>query len=371
VQDSRKRKQINGRLTPSEARYRGIVDATTAFIARGDPEGRFTFLNEAYRRLLGKPFEELLGHSFLDFVHEDDRTDVLAVFRHTLESPLARVHFDCRMLTPDGSAWVAWDGSAILDGRGVMTEMQAVGHDVTQRRAAEESRRVLLDELRRSEEKFRLLAQHQTVIREEERRRLGFDLHDDVCQELVGVAIMVESLRQRLQPLPPAEDADLNRIAGFLNEVVEHLRLLARDLRPMLLPALGLEGALRALVDGMSSDATRVVAEFRPPIPRLGEETELGIYRIAQEALGNAARHAAARTIVVTCGVADHILHLEVRDDGCGFALQNRQDSPALGLLSMETRARALGGSFEVWSEPGKGTAIRLHCPLDEHTATA
>jgi two-component system NarL family sensor kinase len=121
----------------------------------------------------------------------------------------------------------------------------------------------------------------------------------------------------------------------------------------------------------MSSDATRVVAEFRPPIPRLGEETELGIYRIAQEALGNAARHAAARTIVVTCGVADHILHLEVRDDGCGFALQNRQDSPALGLLSMETRARALGGSFEVWSEPGKGTAIRLHCPLDEHTATA
>ena len=371
VQDSRKRKQSNELRTPSEARYRGIVDATTAFIARGDLEGRFTFLNEAYRRLLGKPFEELLGHSFLDFVHEDDRTDVLAVFRHTLESPLSRVRFDCRMRTPDGSAWVAWDGSAILDGCGVTIEMQAVGHDVTQRRAAEESLRMLLDELRRSEEKLRLLAQHETAIREEERRRLGFDLHDDVCQELVGVAIMVESLKQRLQPLPPAEAADLNRIAGFLNEVVEHLRLLARDLRPMLLPALGLEGALRALVDGMWSDATRVVAEFRPPIPRLGEETELGIYRIAQEALGNAARHAAARTIVVTCGVADHVLHLEVRDDGCGFAVQNRQGSPALGLLGMETRARTLGGSFEIWSEPGKGTAIRLHCPFDEHAATA
>jgi two-component system sensor histidine kinase UhpB len=371
VQDFSERKQSKEELTRSEARYRGIVDATTAFIARGDLEGRFIFLNEAYRQLLGKPFEELLGHSFLDFVHEDDRNDVLAVFRHTLESPLSRARFDCRMLTPDGSAWVAWDGNAILDGRGVMTEVQAVGHEVTQRRAAEESLRVSLDELRGSEEKLRLLAQHQTAIREEERRRLGFDLHDDVCQELVGVAILVESLRQRLQPCPPAEDADFTRIAGYLNEVVEHLRLLARDLRPMLLPALGLEGALRALAEGMSSDATRVIAEFRTPIPRLGEEIELGIYRIAQEALGNATRHAAARAIVVTVDVADHILHLEVRDDGCGFTLSNRQRSPALGLLGMETRAKALGGTFKIWSEPGNGTAVSLHCPFDGHAATA
>ena len=497
VQDITARKQAEEALTHSEARYRSIVDSTAALIARADPEGRFTFVNEGYRRLIGKPLEELIGHPFLDIVHEDDLADVLTVFRHTLESPLSRIQFDCRILTPGGSAWVSWDGGAIQDERCMITEIQAVGHDVTsrkaaeralkdsearyrsivessatficrldhearfvflndaycrklgkrldeligrpaidvvheddraesfteirrtielpgyrttvenrnrtpdgwswitweacatgdqegprfevqafgrdvtERRAAEEALHASLDELRRSEEKLRLLAQHQTTIREEERRRLGFDLHDDVCQELVGIAIMIESLRRRLQPLPPAETAELNRIVRYLNEVVEHLRLLARDLQPMLLPELGLEGGLRALAEGMSSDATHVAAEFRTPIPRLGQEIELAVYRIAQEALANATRHATARAIVLTLGVADHVLHLEVRDDGHGFVVQDRQRARALGLVSMEARATALGGDLEIWSEPGKGTAIRLQCPLDAHAPTA
>jgi len=304
-------------------------------------------------------------------VHEDDVAETREAIRRVLEAPPYRGSVDCRVSTPGGWSWIAWEGCAITDAQGTLVEVQAVGRDVTERRAAEEALHASLDELRRSEEKLRLLAQHQTTIREEERRRLGFDLHDDVCQELVGIAIMVESLRRRLQPLPPAETAELNRIVRYLNEVVEHLRLLARDLQPMLLPELGLEGGLRALAEGMSSDATRVAAEFRTPIPRLGQEIELAVYRIAQEALANATRHATARAIVLTLGVADHVLHLEVRDDGHGFVVQDRQRARALGLVSMEARATALGGDLEIWSEPGKGTAIRLQCPLDAHAPTA
>jgi PAS domain S-box-containing protein len=365
--DVTSRRTAENALRDSEARYRGIVDSPAAFLCRLDPQGRFTFVNETYCRKLGKPWDALIDQSWTTVTHEDDVAETRRAIRQVLEVPPHRASVECRIASTDGWLWVAWEGCAIADEQGTPVEVQAVGIDVTNRRAADEALRASFHELYRSEEKLRLLAQHQTTIREEERQRLGFDLHDDVCQELVGITIMVELLRRRLQPLPPGETADLYRIVRHLNEVVEHLRLLARDLRPMLLSELGLEGALRALAEGMSSGATHVAAEFQGPIPRLKRESETAVYRIAQEALTNATRHAAARAIVLTLGVADHALYLEVRDDGQGFAEQDRRRSRALGLVSMETRAAALGARLDVWSEPGKGTAVRLQCPLDAH----
>src|SRR6185436_5490847 len=134
--------------------------------------------------------------------------------------------------------------------------------DVTERHQAEDALRESLADLRRSEEKLRLLARRQVRIREEERKRLGFDLHDDVCQELVGVGILVESLRRKLAPMPAEHAAEFGRVVGYLSEVVEHLRLLARELRPMLLRDLGLGGSLRSLADGMTSATLHVTAEF-------------------------------------------------------------------------------------------------------------
>ena len=369
--DVTERKEVEQELRKSQERYRGLVESQQDLVARFDRRGRSVFVNAAYCRKFGKSLEELLGTSFMPLVHEDDRPARTAAMRG-LDNPPYRARVDARSPTPEGWRWISWEVCAIKDERSATLEWQVVGRDVTERRATDEALRASLDELRRSEEKLRLLAQRQVQIREDERKRLSFDLHDDVCQELVGIAIIVESLRRRLQPLPPAATADLERVVRYLNEVVEHLRLLARDLRPMLLHDLGLDGSLRALAEGMSSDTTRVVARFETAIPRLSEESELAVYRIAQEALANAARHAAAGSIVLALGVTDAMLRLEVRDDGRGFVLQDRERSAALGLVSMEERALALGGHLEVWSEPGKGTAVRLECPLTSHApATA
>jgi two-component system NarL family sensor kinase len=286
-----------------------------------------------------------------------------------LAAPPHRVRVDIRSRTPQGLRWISWEVCSIEDHHGAIVESQAVGRDITERKQAEEALRASLEELRRSEERLRLLAQRQVIIREEERKRLGFDLHDDVCQELVGVAILVESLRRRLAPLPASANEELDRIVRYLNEMVEHLRVLARELRPMLLHDLGLEGSLQSLADGMSSAATRVGVEFATPIPRLDEEAELAVYRIVQEALANAVRHAAARAVVVTLAVTEGRLRLEVRDDGCGFTPATRERSDALGLVSMEERALALGGRFELSSAPGAGTVVRLECPVEVRTS--
>ena len=157
--------------------------------------------------------------------------------------------------------------------------------------------------------------------------------------------------------------SDLQRVARHLNEVVEHLRILARELRPMLLHDLGLEDALRSLATGLATPDMNVHASFPSCIPRLDEAAEVAVYRVAQEALTNAVRHSRARSITLTLAADDRTLTLEVRDDGCGFRTGDGRNR-ALGLVSMEERAVALGGHLEMRSVPGEGTAIRLVCPI-------
>jgi PAS domain S-box-containing protein len=344
-------------------------------IMRTDRSSRITFVNDAFCRMFGVTREAMLDTTALDqryiIFHPDDVAETTAAIRKLYKPPY-RSSTDNRARTPRGWRWISWGACAILDAAGTIVEIQSVGRDVTERREAEEALRASLEDLRRSEEKLRLLAQRQALVREEERKRLGFDLHDDVCQELIGIGILVESLRRRLAPLPEGAEADITRVGRYLNELVEHLRLLARDLQPMMLRDLGLEGSLRSLADGLSSAKTRVTAEFTTAIPRLGESTEVAVYRIAQEALTNATRHASANTIVLRLGVTDGTLCIEVRDDGCGFGPEARQHADALGLVSMEERALALGGRFDLCSTPGVGTNVRLECPaVTRASATA
>jgi PAS domain S-box-containing protein len=349
-------------LRASEARYRGVVESQQAVVLRMDLDRRITFVNDYGSRLLGVARAEIVGSDVLDWVYPEDRDAT----RTALESELAPPHrasLDCRVEIAGEIRWFEWEGTMILDEHGMPVELQSVGFDVTERRAAADALRASLEELRQSEEKLRLLAQRQVAVREEERKRLGFDLHDGVCQELIGIGILVESARHRYGLVPGDSPGELARVGRYLSEVVEHLRQLAGELRPMLLHDLGLEGSLRSLALGLANETTQIQTVFPTPVPRLEEAAEVGVYRIAQEALTNALRHGRARVVELRLAPDGVRLRLEVRDDGCGFD-PSRRRTTALGLLSMEERALALGGRLEVTSVPGEGTTIVLDCPL-------
>lgn len=357
--DITERRLAETALRESEARYRGLVESQSALIYRADLAGNLTFLNEACRRTYGVENVPLASMNFLAFVHPDEADAARAALADV--ATLGRYRRVSRGRTPHGWIWIEWEVSAITDASGAVVEVQGVGRDVTEQRAADEALRQSLTALREREEQLRLMGLRQTAVREEERKRLGFDLHEGVCQELVGIGILIESARRR--GISGPADETLGRAQTYLHAVNEHLRLLARELRPLQLADLGLGECLRALAKGMASPHTSITVGVPTGLPRLAEETEVAVYRVAQEALANAVRHAEAGCVALTLETFDDTLALEVRDDGCGFEREKLR-ATALGLVAMEERATAIGGRLHVHSRPGSGTTVRLECPL-------
>ena len=222
----------------------------------------------------------------------------------------------------------------------------------------------LTAELQRSRERL-------VTAQEEERRRIRRDLHDGLGPTLAGVALNLEAARNLLGRDPAAAEELLVKLAAESQAAIADIRRLVYELRPPALDELGLVPALlehAALLGSRTgaqsgsseSDGLRVLVEAPDELPHLPAAVEVAVYRIALEALTNAARHAEARSCTVRLTL-NGALELEISDDGKGIAL-----SPPIGvgLSSMRERAEELGGSCTVEPVPGGGTRVRASLPL-------
>jgi PAS domain S-box-containing protein len=357
--DITERVVLDTQLRESEAKFRMLAEAIAipVFLVQGT---RNRYINAAAVRMLGYSEAELLAMPFWEILHPEDQPIVRARAEARQQGAGAGLSpsLEYRVVTKAGEVrWV--DFTAVLIEYEGKPTILGTAVDMTERKRAETALHASLEDIRQSEERLRRLARRQVAIREDERKRIGFDLHDGVCQELIGVGILIASARERLPPDARESMAALVRAIAYLNDVVEHLRVLARELRPMLLHDLGLEVSLGSLAAGHATPDRPVEARFATPIPRLAEEVELAVYRIAQEALTNAVRHADARSIVITVTVTDGALRCEVRDDGRGFDPRSRH-ADALGIAGMQERATALGARLTIESTPGGGTTVTL-----------
>src|SRR3954449_5202266 len=192
----------------------------------------------------------------------------------------------------------------------------------------------------------------------EERNRLARELHDAVTQRLFGVALAAESASTLLERDRAAAAAELRRVSELARGAMEELRAVVFELRPASLESEGLGTVLRKHVEVLRRVSGQRIDLRIGELPRLPAASAAQVLRIAQEALGNAVRHAAARHVKVRLDAAG----LTVADDGRGFepgAVRGKR----LGLTSMAERATELGGTLRVTSAPGQGTTVRLELP--------
>lgn len=219
----------------------------------------------------------------------------------------------------------------------------------------------LLERLESNEREFRRLGRSVLRVQEDERRRLARDLHDGVGQNLTALKHRLAQLRDAADDASPLRDA-LDATVDLCTETLEDTRELARLLRPTILDDLGLAPALQWLGRSIGQSANVAVAVEIEPLPQLDGERETLLFRVAQEALNNIAKHAQARSVLVRLVARDGRLQLQVVDDGTGFDASSR--SAGSGLSGMRERLRLFEGLLEVHSAPGNGTRLRAIVPL-------
>lgn len=243
------------------------------------------------------------------------------------------------------------------DSHGTIHGAIVVNQDVTERVRAEES-------LRSAHDRLRSLSHQQLTVRETERRHLARELHDEVGQVLTATKINLSSiLRKRANA-----DAKLEESIDLLNRALGQVRAISLELRPQLLDDAGLAVAVRWLAEQQSRRTSVRIQVETPLNERFDPAIEIACFRIAQEALSNALRHAAPMEVRVSLALSGGALHLHVEDDGAGFdtgsARARAAQGESLGLIGMEERAALAGGTIEIDSRLGGGTRIRVRFPL-------
>ncbi|MDO8490941.1 MAG: PAS domain S-box protein [Dehalococcoidia bacterium] len=336
--------------------YRSIFDNTTEAIWLHNLSGDILKVNRAVTKLTGYDTDELTRMNIAQFLPEEGLAIVRETQRKLLRSEVqAGEPYDQRVIRKDRSEVLVRVGSSPIYENGQLVGFQQIATDVTKERLMQENLRFYIEAV--------------TKAQEEERKRIARELHDETAQQLIALSRQLDDFSNHSKRLS-AEDVEvLNTWRQRLKDALQGVRLFSRDLRPPMIDDLGLIPALEWLTGQISSESSmevdlRVAGVQR----RLTPETELLLFRIVQEALNNARRHAQASAVEVSVEFDQGAVNVMIKDNGKGFRLPESvadlSRSGRLGLMGMEERARLLGADLSIKSEPGHGTTIRVKTPV-------
>ncbi|MCC6767013.1 MAG: PAS domain S-box protein [Deltaproteobacteria bacterium] len=329
--------------------FRRMADMSNEAFFLTDAAAHLRYVNERALTLTGYAREQLLGMTLFDLEPEFPRVRLFDMLEAAVRGPIPP--FEARTLRRDG-VYVPTDVSLARIDFGGAAYLFGVVRDVSERKQAEAEQRSF--------------ARRMLENLEAERQRVARELHDDVGQAVATVGVLLHALAQTpgavAEAMRPALSTTLTTIGGMTESVAR----LCREYHPAELLGLGLEDGLRAYVREFARRHGLASRISTPPLAEpLDDEHELHLYRIAQEALANVARHARAREVVVRLARRGQRLLLTVHDDGVGFSPAGAEsESRGLGLATMRERAEIMGAVFTIRSRPRGGTEVRVVLPI-------
>jgi signal transduction histidine kinase len=299
------------------------------------------------------------GRQFAARVHPDDRERYIATTETGLTATSPTYQTSYRLLRPDGSiTWLEESGRAFFDAQGKMLRAIGMGVDVSDRRRAEEA----------------ILGMSRKLVEahEQERTRIGRDLHDDVVQRLALLSIGLEAVQQNV---PDAASELRTRIGTLQNEatqITNDVQLLSHELHSSKLEYLGIVGATTIFCKEFS-ERHKVEIDFQcHDLPTgLPRELSVSLFRVLQEALRNATKHSGVKRFEVRLGGSTGEIQLTISDLGTGFDTETAMKGTGLGLTSMRERLRLVGGELSIISQPKGGATIHARVPLNSISDSA
>jgi PAS domain S-box-containing protein len=346
-QEVNQRISMERALRRSETKYRELVENADSIILQMDPQGRITFFNRFAQQFFGYEEEEIIGRSVLGTIMplvDSQGQDLSTKLRDILDHPERYYSSENENIRRNGEwVWVAWTNKALYDNKGRLTEILAIGIDRTQQKRAEEALEQQLKE--------------KAVAAE--RNRLARDLHDAVTQTLFSASLIAEVLPRLWSRNLEEGQRRLDELRELNRGALAEMRTLLLELRPAVLEEAELADLLRQLADSVIGRARLPVQLSLEGDYDLSAEVKVALYRIAQEALNNIAKHAGASQAEIRLSCDGGVVRLQISDDGVGFDLA---DIPAksLGLGIMRERANTIGAQLDVESQIGTGTQITV-----------
>ena len=351
--------------------YRALVEGIPAILYIDHPDELSTnfYTSPQAVDLLGYSQQEWETNESLwvDRIHPDDADRVREVNARSNETG-EHYFVEYRMRAKDERVvWLRDEAVLVYDDNGAPLHWRGIMLDITAQKEAEEKLLWSLDVLRKTIRQRRALAQRLESAQEEERRRIAQDIHDDPIQVMSALDLRLRMLAEKPDEITPG---DLEELEAIVAASVERLRSLLFELWPTALEHEGLAASLRLYLDHtatLTGWTIELIDELETEPP---SEVRSVLYRIAQEAIVNARKHAEAHTVRLTVAGAGDGVVVRISDDGVGFdtADTSRPRRGHLGLSTMAERAELLGGWCRITSVPGSGTTVESWLPADVAT---
>ncbi len=336
-------------------RFKAIFELSpnAVWVTEGE---RIVFANDACIALFAAPSREaLIGRSIYSLLRSESHAAVRREIGQAFTPGAAMPLLHERIERLDGQVRDVEIALAPLPDHG-QTALQMVISDVTQRKHE-------ALELARSRHSLRGLSERLVEAREDERRRIARELHDDLGQRLTALKMELASLGPGTTA--PGAQERIGAMLEMLDETVASVRRISADLRPLMLDDLGLNAAIEWLArDAARRMGVEVTVRLGEGDPPLGERASIALYRMVQEALTNVARHARATEVEVEVVQYADTLVLTVRDNGIGFPERATHKDGSFGLLGIRERAFMLGGEMALDNPPGGGGRVTVRLPL-------
>ncbi len=331
-------------------RLAAIVESSSDAIVAVDAQGRVTHWNPGAERMTGYAAHEVLGRR-PDMLYPPEHPSIAA---RAMQGERFVEHVSRRIRKDGALIDVSQSMAPIHDEHGNVTGLSAVARDITAQLAVEKAR---ADDIKR----LQRLARRLMRVEEDQKRLLGRELHDQVGANLATLGLSLQLMRQQSDPATIASlSTRLEFCEDLLRQTTAAVRSLLGDLRPTALDDLGLLAALRQLAAAMAGTGVmRFIVEGDEPSPRLAPDASIALYRIAQEAFTNAAKHSGGSRVHARLSQEAGHLSLVIRDDGRWVKQPEAAPLPAgLGLTTMRERAQAIGASLEVTTGAQSETVV-------------
>ena len=357
VVDLTESKRVESELRETLSNWNCLVQNAADLILTVDRKGKITFMN---RDAWGYSKSGVIGTLLADYVSEADRGNL----RKCIASAFASTKpASCEILRMDGEEEHCYSfsfGPVRIPATATTTAASTTTvtiRDITHHRRLEES-------LRESREQLRDFAARLEQVREEERTRVAREIHDELGQALTIFKMDLAWLQGKTNGADVARKK-IKSMIQHVDQTIEHVRKIVSELRPSILDDMGLTAALEWQVaqfqkrTGIRSNLESSSEDFNLP-----RDTAAALFRVVQEALTNVMRHAGARHVQVALKPGADVLRIAITDDGRGLTRERINDQKSFGIIGMTERVHRIGGEFNIFSGPGKGTRLEIAVPI-------